>query len=265
MTEISTRPEDWGSRVHPAGPSRLGGRACRHASTAHSDTYRSRASDAAQGWQRQVDAVARRRRFAPPTARLRRLVGTKVDITERKEAEESIRENEAVLRASHRRDSGSGRTADRVAGSRARAYRARPARRPEPADRRTVDRAQRVEAPARCAAGDQRSVPATMSSLQERALGLAENIRHLSHDLHPSVLQHAGLVAALTAHCAEIQRQYLLSVTFSAEARMSRSTPAPRAVPVSSDAGSLAECRDAFRRQPRRGPVVTPRSATTSS
>ena len=33
---------------------------------------------------------------------LQRLVGTKVDITERKRAEEAIRESEAVLQASHR-------------------------------------------------------------------------------------------------------------------------------------------------------------------
>ena len=36
---------------------------------------------------------------------LRRLVGTKVDITERKLAEDAIRESQAVLDANHRRDS----------------------------------------------------------------------------------------------------------------------------------------------------------------
>jgi two-component system sensor histidine kinase UhpB len=35
--------------------------------------------------------------------------------------------------------------------------------------------------------------------LQQKTIALSEAIRHLSHDLHPGVLQHAGLVAALKA------------------------------------------------------------------
>jgi len=37
-----------------------------------------------------------------------------------------------------------------------------------------------------------------ISALQERTNGLAESVRNLSHDLHPDVLRHAGLTAALT-------------------------------------------------------------------
>jgi two-component system sensor histidine kinase UhpB len=57
-------------------------------------------------------------------------------------------------------------------------------------------------------------VAGAVASLQERTAALAANIRRLSHDLHPSVLQHAGLVAALRAHCAELERQESLTVTF---------------------------------------------------
>lgn len=57
-----------------------------------------------------------------------------------------------------------------------------------------------------------------VSSLQQRAATLAENVRRLSHDLHPSVLEHAGLVAALGGYCADIQRQRSVELTFSAEA-----------------------------------------------
>jgi signal transduction histidine kinase len=56
-----------------------------------------------------------------------------------------------------------------------------------------------------------------VSSVQQRAVALAANVRDLSHDLHPSVLEHAGLVTALTAHCTEIERHQRLAVTFSAE------------------------------------------------
>jgi two-component system sensor histidine kinase UhpB len=34
--------------------------------------------------------------------------------------------------------------------------------------------------------------------------------------LHPGVLQHVGLAAALNGHCAEVGRQYPIEVTFSA-------------------------------------------------
>ncbi len=45
-----------------------------------------------------------------------------------------------------------------------------------------------------------------LRQLHERASTVAQNIRHISHDLHPTVLQHAGLAAALGANCADIER-----------------------------------------------------------
>ena len=41
-------------------------------------------------------------------------------------------------------------------------------------------------------------------------------IRHLSNDLHPGVLRHAGLIAALQGHCAEFGRQHAIEVTLAA-------------------------------------------------
>jgi len=52
--------------------------------------------------------------------------------------------------------------------------------------------------------------------LQQRTIALAENVRNLSHDLHPGVLQHAGLVAVLSAHCTDLQRHVKTAVTFNA-------------------------------------------------
>jgi signal transduction histidine kinase len=65
---------------------------------------------------------------------------------------------------------------------------------------------------------DAADVHDTLARLQQRTITLAEAIRHLSHDLHPGVLQHAGLVAALEAHCAEVGSQHAIKVTFSAAA-----------------------------------------------
>ena len=60
------------------------------------------------------------------------------------------------------------------------------------------------------------TVQEEISRLQQRTIDLADVIRNLSHELHPGVLQHAGLVAALEGHCAEVGRQYPIEVTFSA-------------------------------------------------
>ena len=47
-------------------------------------------------------------------------------------------------------------------------------------------------------------------------VALADVIRNLSHEMHPGVLQHAGLAAALKSHCAEFGSQHPIEVTFSA-------------------------------------------------
>ena len=47
--------------------------------------------------------------------------------------------------------------------------------------------------------------------LQQRTLMLTENVRHLSHDLHPSVLRHVGLVSALTDLLRRALRVYTAS------------------------------------------------------
>jgi signal transduction histidine kinase len=57
----------------------------------------------------------------------------------------------------------------------------------------------------------------TLLALQRRATGVAETLRLLSHHLHPSVLQHIGLIAALESHCSEAQREYRMKIELSAQ------------------------------------------------
>jgi len=63
-------------------------------------------------------------------------------------------------------------------------------------------------------------VLATLTSLQQNTGALAEEIRTLSHDLHPGVLQHAGLVTALGEFCAEFERQHGITTTCRAGANL---------------------------------------------
>jgi two-component system sensor histidine kinase UhpB len=67
-------------------------------------------------------------------------------------------------------------------------------------------------------------------AVERRAAGVAESLRLLSHGLHPSVLQHIGLVAALQAHCAEVERQHGVQVKFFSEGEVE---PASRLVALS--------------------------------
>jgi two-component system sensor histidine kinase UhpB len=61
---------------------------------------------------------------------------------------------------------------------------------------------------------DEAGLEAMVTALQQRTTALAENVRQLSHDLHPGIIQHVGLVPALQSHCAEIGRQHEIEVTF---------------------------------------------------
>ncbi len=80
-------------------------------------------------------------------------------------------------------------------------------------------------------AGIQRAdVQEILRAVEHRAAGVAETLRLLSHGLHPSVLQHVGLLAALQAHCAEFERQQEVRVRFLVEGHVE---PANRLVSLS--------------------------------
>src|SRR5205085_6986093 len=42
--------------------------------------------------------------------------------------------------------------------------------------------------------------------LQEQTAALCQDVREISHRLHPSIIEHLGLIAALRSLCAEYQR-----------------------------------------------------------
>ena len=50
--------------------------------------------------------------------------------------------------------------------------------------------------------------------LRQMASGLAERVRHVSHALHPGVLKHAGLNAAIASHCEAVAAQQSFLVRF---------------------------------------------------
>lgn len=143
-------------------------------------------------------------------------IGSSIDITERREAEERIRESRAALEVSHRE-------VQRLAG---RLIEAQDAERARVARDLHDDVSQQLAGMSIAFSGlKQRLGDAHVGAdLQEdlralhlRTSALAQNVRHISHDLHPTVLRHAGLVAALAAYCAELERTHGLPTTCSAD------------------------------------------------
>ena len=56
-----------------------------------------------------------------------------------------------------------------------------------------------------------------LTSMQQTIIALVEEIRHVSHDLHPSVLQHAGLMRALEVFCSDFETLHTVKISFTAE------------------------------------------------
>jgi two-component system sensor histidine kinase UhpB len=63
---------------------------------------------------------------------------------------------------------------------------------------------------------DGRQLATDIAALEQRTFTLTEDVRRISYDLHPVVLQHAGLMGALTRLCGELGREHKLAVSCSA-------------------------------------------------
>jgi signal transduction histidine kinase len=60
------------------------------------------------------------------------------------------------------------------------------------------------------------NVRGELLSVQSRLLSLSDGLRHISHELHPGMLELFGLVAALKSHCDEFSAFTSISVEFEA-------------------------------------------------
>jgi PAS domain S-box-containing protein len=56
-----------------------------------------------------------------------------------------------------------------------------------------------------------------LKTLRDRIRAISDDVRQLAHQYHPGVLEQAGLVAALEAHCQEVSRHSGIPVRFIAE------------------------------------------------
>jgi two-component system, NarL family, sensor histidine kinase UhpB len=151
-------------------------------------------------------------------------VGCDVDITERKQAEDRIRASQVALEASHQEIQ---YLAGRLIGAQE-VERARIAR-----DLHD-DVSQQLAGLSIAFSGLKQRLGEHHASeelrqelveLQQQAHTLARNVRQLSHDLHPTVLQHLGLVKGLTSYCGEFGRAHGVTITCTAEGDFGAFTP----------------------------------------
>ncbi len=140
-----------------------------------------------------------------------RLLLSAVDVGERHRAEEHLLGSRAALAASRSE-------LRRLAGRRVAAE--------EEARRRVArelhdDLGQRVTAAAMSLKVVRRQIPegeahrTDLEAVGGQLAELAEDLRHLSHELHPAALDRRGLVAALSDQCAEVERRIGLAVRLS--------------------------------------------------
>ena len=134
-------------------------------------------------------------------------VGIDIDITERKNAEERIRESRAALEVSNREIQHlAGRLIEAQDAERARIARDLHDDVSQQLAGLSIALSSLKHRMEEAQVGEE--LRADLRAFHQRTATLAQDVRHLSHDLHPTVLRHGGLVAALTAYCAELQRSH---------------------------------------------------------
>jgi PAS domain S-box-containing protein len=145
-------------------------------------------------------------------------IGSCVDIEDRKLAEEALMESENRLQGL------AGRLITAQEDERARIARDLH----DDVNQQVAGLAITLSGLARRAAGlpNDQNLALDLSALRERTMDLTRSIRSLSHDLHPAVLKHSGLEAALSSHCREIEADHDLSVVFDSNGKVGEIDPA---------------------------------------
>jgi PAS domain S-box-containing protein len=138
------------------------------------------------------------------------LQGIGRDITDRWRAEEALRQKETSLREAY----------ERIRSLAHRLMLAQEAERTEIARDLHDDISQQLAALGiglsllETRVSDQERLHGDVVRLRRMASALAERVRHVSHTLHPGVLKHAGLHAAIASHCEAVAEQHPFLVRF---------------------------------------------------
>jgi PAS domain S-box-containing protein len=225
-TSQNTLAPGW-TFVHPRDRTRVKERslACFTAGCDYLDEYRARRSDGEYRW---VVSTAIPRRS--PAGSLLGYAGSLADITDRKLAEDSLKVANDLLTEE---------LIERKQAEQEILALSEALINTQEEERRRIarelhdDLSQQVAALSISISNLIRRIPASDSDardqsqrLHQRISGLAESIRHLSHDLHSPVLEHSGIAAALRSYCAEFTSLSHVTVSVSAEEAFDDLSPA---------------------------------------
>jgi PAS domain S-box-containing protein len=212
--EIRNHLDDWGQFVHPDDRDAVMAQAqpCLDGlKNEYEVEHRMNHKNGSVRWFLARGSIVRRRDGTPY-----RMVGTDTDITDLKHATKIVQESDEALRASHREiQSLAGRLIAAQEAERTRIARDLHDDVSQELAGLSITLSSLAKRGGRASGGEE--LQPALSSLQQRTIVVAEKIRSLSHDLHPGVLRHAGLVAALTAHCAEYQQRQTVEVILDAD------------------------------------------------
>jgi PAS domain S-box-containing protein len=132
------------------------------------------------------------------------IVITSRDITEHKQVEAALRESEAALKRSQsqlqRFTAGLLTTQEDERRRISRELH-------DDLNQRLAMLAVEVESLERTRPGSYRDVADRLRTLRSRINGLSDDVRRTAYQLHPSTLEHLGLVAALKAYCSDLSAQ----------------------------------------------------------
>jgi len=151
-------------------------------------------------------------------------IGCDVDITERRKAEDRIRESQVALEQSHRETQYlAGRLIEAQDTERARI--ARDLHDDVSQQLAGVSIAFSLLKQRLSGQSVSEEVRQELVVLQQQTLTLARRVRQLSHDLHPTVLEHLGLDNALASYCGELERSHGVVMRCRAEGDFASMSP----------------------------------------
>jgi PAS domain S-box-containing protein len=209
---------DWANHLHPEDAERTRARFldCQARRSQYAAEFRIRRSDGEYRWMvsRGLPRFSAKGDFVG-------YAGSLLDITDRKQAEEQLRTTNAAL--AEELDERT-RTEKEIQALSARLINAQEEERTRLARELHDDLSQQIAALSIATSNLKTDIPeeqagarAQSDRLQQKLADLAESIRRLSHELHPAVLKHAGLAAALRAYCSEFSSLTGIRVALEAE------------------------------------------------
>ena len=101
---------------------------------------------------------------------------------------------------------------------------------------------------------------ATINGLQDELIKIGTDIRQVSHELHPALLNESGLPAALSSYCEEFSKARGLSVSCETDETVKELSPEAALCSVPHRSGSSRQCRQALGSKEGRRSAYTIRS-----